>query len=62
MNEIVIYQNDQNQTQVEVRFDEETVWLTQSQIINLFDSSKANISEHITHIYETGELDHGCVQ
>ncbi len=57
MSEIVIYQNEENQAQVEVRFEEETVWLTQPQIVALFDSSKANISEHIKKIFDSRELD-----
>lgn len=57
MNEIIIYQNEDNLAQVEVRFEDETVWLTQPQIVTLFDSSKANISEHIRNIVDSGELD-----
>ena len=57
MSEIIIYQDIDKKTQVEVRFEEDTVWLTQAQIITLFDSSKANISEHIAHIFNSGELD-----
>jgi len=55
-NEIVIYQTKELTQQIEVRIDEETIWLTQAQIVALFDSSKANISEHIKHIFQTGEL------
>ena len=57
MNEIFIYENEDNLVQVEVRFEDETVWLTQSQIVALFGSSKANISEHIRNIVDSGELD-----
>jgi death-on-curing family protein len=57
MNEIFIYQNEDNLIQVEVRVEDETVWLTQSQIVSLFGSSKANISEHIKNIIDSGELD-----
>jgi len=57
MSEIIIYQDAEQKTQVEVRFEEDSVWLTQPQIIALFDSSKANVSEHITHIFDSGELD-----
>ena len=53
--EIVLYQPDDT-ISLEVRMGDETVWLTQSQIIELFQSSKANISEHIKNIYEQGEL------
>ena len=55
--EIVIYQTDDGETKIDVRFVDETVWLTQAQLIDLFQSSKANISEHIKNIYEEGELD-----
>ncbi|OFX24768.1 MAG: DNA-binding protein [Bacteroidetes bacterium GWA2_31_9] len=54
--EILIYQADELSTRFEVRIEDETLWMTQSQIVNLFDSSKANISEHIKHIFTTGEL------
>ena len=57
--EIVLYQADGN-VNLEVRLEDETVWLTQSQIIELFQSSKGNISEHITNIYEQGELEEGA--
>ncbi len=55
-NEIIIYQNEFSSTKIEVRLEDETVWLTQNQIVELFDSSKANISEHIKNIFETNEL------
>lgn len=55
-NQIVIYQTADGQTQIDVKMQEETVWLTQDMIVKLFNSSKANISEHIKHIYEEGEL------
>jgi hypothetical protein len=56
-NEIIIYQNEDSATKIEVRLEDETVWLTQNQIVEIFDSSKANISEHIKNIVETKELD-----
>lgn len=56
-NKIVIYQTEDGRTQLDVRLENETVWLTQAQLVQLFDSSKANVSEHIKHIYEDGELD-----
>ena len=55
--EIIIYQTDDGQTKIDVRFEDETVWLTQAQLVDLYQSSKANISEHIKHIFEEGELD-----
>lgn len=54
--EIVIYQTDDGQTNIDVRFEDETVWLTQAQLVELYQTSKANISEHIKHIFEEGEL------
>ena len=54
-NEIIIYQPDEN-LKLDVRVEDESVWLTQSQIVELFDSSKANISEHLKHIFDSGEL------
>ncbi len=55
-NKIEIYKGLDNHAEVRVTFDEDTVWLTQKQIVQLFGSSKANISEHIKHIFESGEL------
>ena len=51
-----MYQPD-NEVKLEVRLAEDTVWLTQAQIVELFQSSKANISEHIKNIYGQAELD-----
>ena len=56
-NKIVIYQTEDGRTQLDVKLENETVWLTQAQLVQLFDSSKANVSEHIKHIYEDDELD-----
>lgn len=55
-NSIIIYQSDSGQPRIEVQTDGETVWLTQLQLVELFQSSKANVSEHIKHIFEEGEL------
>ena len=55
--EIVIYQTDDGDTKIDVRFIDETVWLTQAQLCTLYQTSKSNISEHIKHIFEEGELD-----
>lgn len=54
-NEIIIYQPDET-LKLDVRVEDESVWLSQSQIVVLFNSSKANISEHLKHIFESGEL------
>ena len=53
--QIVLYQPDES-ISLQVRLDEETVWLTQAQMVELFGSSKANISEHISNIYQQEEL------
>jgi hypothetical protein len=56
--EIVIYKAiDSADFQIEVRVEDETIWLTQAQIVSLFSSSKANVSEHIKHIYISKELE-----
>ena len=54
--EIIVYQSDDGLTRVDVRFEGDSVWLTQTQLIELYHSSKSNISEHIKHIFEDGEL------
>lgn len=54
--QIVLYESQDGETQVNVLLQGETVWLTQSQMVELFASSKANISEHIKHIFDEGEL------
>ena len=55
-NQIIIYEGDDGKSRVEVRFEGETVWLTQTQLVELFQSSKANISEHVKNIYAEKEL------
>jgi len=54
--EILIYQNQEGNIKVDVRLEEETVWLTQAQICDLFQKSKATISEHISNVFAEGEL------
>ena len=56
LGEIIVYQAADGLTRVDVRFEGDTVWLTQAQLVDLYHSSKANISEHIKHILEEGEL------
>jgi len=60
-NQIIIYEGDNGESRIEVRFEGETVWLTQSQLVDLFQSSKANISEHIKHIFSEKELEQDSV-
>ncbi|TXE82975.1 virulence RhuM family protein [Campylobacter peloridis] len=59
--EFIIYQTNDGETKIDVMFEEENVWLTQSQIVDLFKTSKSNVSEHIKHIFEDGELDENSV-
>ena len=54
--EILIYQTDDGQTNIEVKIEDDTVWLTQQQMSELFQTSRTNVVEHIKHIYEEGEL------
>ena len=55
-NPIIIYKRENGEPGIEVRISDETVWLSQSQLVELFDSSKANISEHIKNIFIEKEL------
>ena len=54
---IIVYVDDNGKPQVDVRFQDETVWLTQAQLVELYQSSKANVSERIKNIFDDGELD-----
>ena len=54
---IVVCVYDNGKSQVDVRFQDETVWLTQAQLVELYQSSKANVSERIKNIFDDGELD-----
>ena len=55
-NEIIIYQTQDGQTKIDVRLENETVWLTQNQMAELFQTTKQNVSLHIKNIFEEGEL------
>lgn len=55
--EIIIYSTGDGEAEIDVRFVDETVWLTQQQMAELFKTSRTNIVEHIANIYEEGELD-----
>lgn len=54
--EILIYQNQEGNIKIDVRLEEETVWLTQDQMAILFGKAKSTINEHIKNIFEEGEL------
>lgn len=60
-NQIIIYQGEDGQTRIEVKFTGDTVWLSQQQLCDLYHTSKANVSEHIKHIFEDKELDETSV-
>ncbi|MDE3183890.1 MAG: virulence protein RhuM/Fic/DOC family protein [Bacteroidota bacterium] len=57
MSEILIYKTEDNQTEVEVKFEQDTVWLSQSQITELFQRDRTVITKHINNIFKEGELD-----
>ena len=59
--EMLIYQNPDGKIKIDVRLEEETVWLTQAQLCELFQKSKATISEHIKNVFEEGELEENSV-
>ena len=54
---IIIYKDKNGNDNIEVKLQDDTVWLNQEQLVKLYNSSKSNISEHIKHIFEEGELD-----
>ena len=56
-NNIIIYQSEDGKTHIEVKLEENTVWLTQQQMADLYQTSRSNVTEHLLHIYEEGELD-----
>lgn len=56
-NKIIIYTSSDGQTKIDVRLEDETLWLTQQQIAELYQTSRTNVVEHIKHIYEEQELD-----
>jgi len=56
-NEIILYRSDALSSQIEVRIEDETVWLTQLQMVELFQSTKQNVSLHINNVFKEGELD-----
>jgi len=55
--QIIIYQTEDCKTKIETRLEEETVWLTNDQMAELFQKSRSTINEHILNIYEEQELE-----
>jgi hypothetical protein len=60
-NELIIYQPDEKSSRLEVRIENETVWLTQAQMVELFESTKQNISLHTNNIFKDHELEEDSV-
>lgn len=58
---IIIYQTENEDIKVDVYFEDDTFWMTQKSIVELFQSSKSNISEHLTNIFKEGELEENSV-
>ena len=56
-NKIIIYQSEDGKTQIDVRLENDTVWLTQAQMAELFQTDRTSIVRHIQNIYKIGELD-----
>jgi hypothetical protein len=55
-NKVIIYTANDGKTKIDVKLEEDTLWLTQGQMCELYQTSKSNVSEHIKHIFEEGEL------
>ena len=59
--QLILYKSNNGKKNIEVKLYGETVWLNQKQIVELFESSKSNVSEHIKHIFEENELEEEIV-
>ena len=57
MSEIILYTATDNQTQIDVQFEKDTVWLNQEQLVTLFQRDQSVISRHIRNVFKEGELD-----
>ena len=57
----IIYTDDSGLTKIDVKLEDETLWLTQAQMCALYQTSKSNVSEHIKHIFDEGELQESSV-
>ena len=58
-NKVIIYTASDGQTKIDVKLEDETLWLTQAQMCELYQTSRTNVVEHIKHIYEEGEFPTG---
>jgi len=57
MTDVILYTTDDGRSQIKLRAEQHTVWLTQLEMADLFDATKQNISLHLKNIFEDGELD-----
>ena len=55
-NKMIIYTDESGLTKIDVKLEDDTLWLTQAQMCELYQTSRTNVVEHIKHIYEEGEL------
>lgn len=55
-NEIIVYETDDGRVAVQLRAEDQTVWLTQLEIAELFNATKQNVSLHLKNIFDDGEL------
>ena len=60
-NKILIYTGQDGLTKIDVKLEDDTLWLSQAQMCELYQTSKSNVSEHIKHIFEDGELHEAAV-
>jgi hypothetical protein len=61
MNDIILYTTEDGRSQIKLRADQKTVWLTQLEMAELFDATKQNISLHLKNLFDEGELAAGSV-
>ncbi len=55
-NKMIIYTDESGLTKIDVKLEDDTLWLTQAQMCELYQTSRTNVVEHIKHVYEEGEL------
>lgn len=55
-NKMIIYTDESGLTKIDVKLEDDTLWLTRAQMCELYQTSRTNVVEHIKHIYEEGEL------
>lgn len=60
MTDLILYTTDDGRSQIKLRAKDQTVWLTQLEMAELFDATKQNISLHLKNLFEEGELDAGA--